>query len=294
MSLSVSPVVYTGVLNIALNRSLSNLYEAVERLSTGERINSAADDPAGMAMSQLMRAQSATYTQAIRNSQDAISLLQTAESGLNEIDENLVRMKELAEQAATGSYTDAQRLIMQSEFELMGTEIDRIAGSTSYNTFKLLDGSLASSATWSSAGGWTEPDGGMRIQVGDGALRAEDYYYITIPDTRTTALLNSQTVAISTQAAAAAALDILNTAIINKENAIGWVGALENRLESTLDNLEGQVAALDNAEANITDADIAAETANYVASLILTQSGIAMIAQANSIPQLVLQLIGMD
>ncbi|MCD4827895.1 MAG: flagellin [Candidatus Cloacimonetes bacterium] len=274
-----------------LNVSYTMLSESLRRLSSGLRVQTAADDGAAMAMSQLMRADIATFNQATRNAQDAVSLLQTAEASLDEIDEQLQSMKELAEQAATGTYTDAQRLIMHSEFQLMAAEIDRLAATTSYNGIKLLDGSLSSSAVWSSAGGWTEPNGGLRVQVDNGNVRAEDYYYITIADVSTTALFSTTDIAVSTQAAAAAALSVINTAIIGKDNARSWVGALQNRLEGTIDSLEARVDALTASESNITDADIATEMTNYLEALILAQAAIAMHAQANLLPQLALKLL---
>ncbi len=291
MALSIDTSYLSYMISGNLNNIVDNLTTSLERLSSGLRINSSSDDPAGLAKSELMRASIATYDQAQANANDAVSLIQTAEGSLDIIDEKLTRMKELAEQSSTGTYTASQRTIMQSEFALMGAEIDRIAGSTSYNGIKLLDGSLDSSSTWTSSGGWTEPDGGIRIQVDDGASRAEDYYYITIPDTTSSSLFNNQTVAISTQTAASNALDVINTAIINKENARSWLGALENRLEGTIDNLEAKTLALESAESNIMNADIAAEMTQYIKNTVLLQAATAILAQANVFPSLALDLI---
>ncbi len=291
MALSFNVDTLSNLISTQLTSSLQNLTESTLRLSTGLRINSSADDPAGLAMSELMRAQAATYTQSRRNAQDAQSLVQTAEGGINVIDEKLIRMKELAEQAATGTYTDSQRLILHSEFELMAAEIDRIAESTTFNGQKLLDGSLSAASTYTTSGGWTEPDDGLLVHVGDGNDRAEDYYYITIRDVRTQSLFSTSDIAISTQASAANALDIVNTAIINKENAMAWLGSMQNRLEGSIDNLEAQIDALDHAESDIVDVDIAQEISSYVSSMILLQSGVAMLAQANSLPTMTLTLI---
>ncbi len=291
MALSFNVESISNLISTNLSSSLQSLTESTLRLSTGLRINESADDPAGLAMSELMRAQEATYRQARNNAQDAVSLIQTAEGGMNVIDEKLTRMKELAEQAATGTYTDSQRLILHSEFELMGVEIDRIANSTTFNGMKLLDGSLSSSSTYTTSGGWTEPDDGVLVQVGDGNSRAEDYYYISIGDVRTQSLFSGSDVAVSTQTSAANALDIVNTAIINKDNAVAWLGAMQNRLEGSIDNLEAQIDALDHAESDIVDVDFAEELTSYVGNLILLQSGVAMMAQANSLPSLALTLV---
>ena len=127
--------------------------------------------------------------------------------------------------------------------------------------------------------------------MGDGNSRAEDYYYISIGDVRTQSLFSGSDVAVSTQTAAANALDIVNTAIINKDNAVAWLGAMQNRLEGSIDNLEAQIDALDHAESDIVDVDFAEELTSYVGNLILLQSGVAMMAQANSLPSLALALV---
>lgn len=273
------------------NTALDTFAQSAYRLSTGNRINTAADDPAGIALAESYRAKMATYNQAQSNAQEAVSLIQTAEGAMDVIDEKLTRMKELAEQASTGTYTDAQRLVMHSEFELMAAEIDRIAASTSYNGTKLLDGTLASSGSYTTSGGWTEPQSSMLITIGDGSSRAEDYYYITIPDTRTSALFTTTNIAVSTQTAAQAALTEVDSAITVKDNARAWLGALENRLEGTIDVLESSYFVLEDALENIEGVDYAEETSTLLSSMMTAQASIAMIAQANVLPQLALNLI---
>jgi flagellin len=220
-----------------LKATYSRLSKSVQRLSTGLRINSAADDAAGLAIRETMRAETASLEQGIRNANDGISLIQTAEGALSVIDEKLIRMKELAEQAATGTYTDEQRLIIHSEFAAMAAEIDRIATATDFNGVKLLDGNVSiagSSGSWSSSNTWTATEGlwtnssgwqevngtasggsitgGIKIHFGTGNTRAEDYYFIRIGDMRTEALgIGSADVAVSTQHAAQLALETLNT-----------------------------------------------------------------------------------
>ncbi|MDR2442445.1 MAG: flagellin [Deltaproteobacteria bacterium] len=159
-------------------RNLGSIYgslsKSIERLSSGLRINRAADDAAGLAVREMMRADISTTLQGIRNASDAVSLIQTADGALAVIDAKLIRMKELAEQAATGTYTDFQREIINSEFQAMAAEIDRIAVATNFNGIKLLDGSMSAQNGGS----------GIRIHFGVGNNAAEDYYYIMTDDTR--------------------------------------------------------------------------------------------------------------
>ena len=154
----------------------SNLANSTQRLSSGLRVNSAADDAAGLAIRELMRADISVLNQGVRNASDAISMIQTAEGAMQVIDEKLIRMKELAEQAATGTYTTAQREIMNSEYQAMAAEIDRIANATDFNGVKLLNGSL----------GYTHSGSGMKIHFGTGNDAAEDYYFVKIDDMRAT------------------------------------------------------------------------------------------------------------
>ncbi|MCB2184816.1 MAG: flagellin [Deltaproteobacteria bacterium] len=162
-------------------RNLGIVYDrlgaSTQRLSSGLRINSAADDAAGLAIREFMRSEISTLNQGIRNASDGISLIQTAEGAMQVIDEKLLRMKELSEQAATGTYTTAQREIMNSEFQAMASEIDRIANATDFNGVKLLDGSLA----------YQHSGSGMKIHFGAGNDAAEDYYFINTADMRATA-----------------------------------------------------------------------------------------------------------
>ena len=160
-----------------LNNAYSKLSTSTQRLSSGLRINSSADDAAGLAVRELMRADIASLNQGVRNANDAISLIQTADGALQVIDEKLIRMKELAEQAATGTYTSDQRLIIDSEYQAMASEITRIASATDFNGIYLLNGNL-SSTTHNGAG--LSSTGKLKVHFGAGNLSAEDYYYIEI------------------------------------------------------------------------------------------------------------------
>jgi len=319
----MSLVINHNMMSLNTARNLTSTYgrlaTSVQRLSTGLRINSAADDAAGLAIREQMRSDIAALNQGIRNAQDGISLIQTAEGAMAVIDEKLVRMKELAEQAATGTYTNEQRLIIHSEFAAMAAEIDRIATATDFNGVKLLDGNISVSGSaggwstsntwaaqeglWTNSSGWQEVDGnfsgagnvigGIKIHFGTGNERAEDYYFIRVGDMRTSSLgIGAENVAVSTQHAAQLALEKLNTAINRKDNMRANLGAVQNRLENTISNLSIQAENLQSSESRISDVDIALEMTEFVKNQVLAQAAIAMLAQANALPQMALRLIG--
>jgi flagellin len=252
-----------------LGQSYDALAKSVERLSSGLRINSAKDDAAGMAVRELMRADIAVLQQGARNAQDGISLLQTMEGALQTIDNCLVRMKQLAEQAATGSYSSAQRAIMDSEFDEMAEEIERIATSTDFNGIKMLDNTSA-----------------VSIHFGD----ASDLISITGSD-MTKSGLGIDALNIDAAASAKSALATLDSAISAKDSARAKFGYKMNRLESTGEVLAIQAENLMAAESRISDVDVATEMAELTRNQVLAQAGTAMLAQANSIPQMALTLL---
>ncbi|MGE4505825.1 MAG: flagellin [Desulfovibrionaceae bacterium] len=266
-----------------LNDAYSALSSSTEKLSSGLRINSAADDAAGLAVRELMRADISTLQQGVRNANDGISMIQTADGALSVVDEKLIRMKELAEQAATGTYTSAQRLIIDSEYQAMASEITRIANATDFNGIHLLNGNLAD---------------GLTIHFGTGNDAAEDKYDVTIENCTASALGIGNSSAldagytVSTQEQAQLALDALNAAITSKDTIRANLGAMQNRLEATISNLEIQAENLQASESRISDVDVATEMTEYTAQNIITQSAVAMLSQANSLPQMALQLIG--
>ncbi len=445
----------TNVAN-TLTSHYSNLSTSTERLSSGMRINSAADDAAGLAISELMRADIAALNQGVRNANDAISLIQTADGALGVIDEKLIRMKELAEQASTGTYDSTQRLMIDSEYQQMASEITRIANATDFNGIKLLDGTLSGVHNGSQA----TATGALKVHFGTSNDSAEDYYYIEIGEATAQAFglgnasnfeddktrmvnefranleenmkhwnrgdddhraayaaidtvvqefsdqldklsdaniggnlaaLNAawgnlteeqqqfygkglpqnfppadaaaynalsdsdkQKVqyayaralvdswakdpaaafggagfninitgdiagadggaavrkalgdmgtalntkydyggqSIATQEDAQLALDAINNAIVEKDKIRAHLGATQNRLENTVTNLTIQSENLQNAESRIRDVDVATEMTNFVRNQVLTQSAVAMLSQANSMPQMAMQLIG--
>ena len=281
-----------------LTANYGNLRTSVQRLSTGLRVNSAADDAAGLAIRELMRTDIAALQQGVRNANDAISLIQTADGALSVIDEKLIRMKELAEQAATGTYDSTQRLMIDSEYQAMASEITRIANATDFNGIKLLDGSLSGDTH---SGAAMESTGKMKVHFGTMNDSAEDYYYIQIGTSTASALgvgnqalvytTKSDARTVSTQEAAQKALVGLNAAVISKDKIRAHLGALQNRLENTISNLTTQSQNLQAAESRISDVDVATEMTSFVRNQILTQSAVAMLSQANSMPQMALSLI---
>ncbi|MEA4855346.1 MAG: flagellin [Solidesulfovibrio sp.] len=295
MSLTIN---YNGMAANAA-RNLSSSYNALatstQRLSSGLRINSSADDAAGLAIRELMRADVASINQGVRNANDAISMIQTADGALQVVDEKLIRMKELAEQAATGTYTSDQRLIIDSEYQAMASEITRIANATDFNGIYLLNGNL-SSATHSGSG--INSTGKLKVHFGAGNASAEDYYYVQIGTSTASALgvgigaaSGSAGRSISTQEQAQKALEALKTAIVSKDKIRANLGALQNRLENTISNLQIQAENLQAAESQISDVDVATEMTTFVREQILTQSAVAMLSQANSLPRMALSLI---
>ncbi|MDD3580194.1 MAG: flagellin [Desulfobacca sp.] len=276
-----------------LDFAYNQLSVSVQRLSSGLRINSAADDAAGLAIREMMRADIRVLNQGVRNANDAISLIQTADGALSVIDEKLIRMKELAEQAATGTYTTAQRAIMDSEYQAMASEITRIANATDFNGVNLLNGDLSGSGLDGSFGNQ------MKIHFGTGNSSAEDYYYIRINSATASALGVGNTITvgaagytISTQSAAQQALEALDAAIHSKDNIRAHLGGVANRLSNTISNLTIQAENLQAAESRISDVDVATEMTEYMRNQILVQSAVAMVSQANSLPSMALQLLG--
>jgi len=253
-----------------LGQSYDALATSVERLSSGLRINSASDDAAGMAVRELMRADIAVLEQGGRNAQDGVSMLQTMEGAMQVMDNLLVRMQELTEHAATGSYDSAQRAIMDNEFTEMGNEVERIASSTNFNGIGMLDNSATVSIHFGGESDMIEVAGSKMTKAGLG-----------ITD-----------LAITTADSARGALSTLDSAINIKDTARAKFGYMINRLESTGEVLGIQQENLSTAESRISDVDVATEMATLTRNQVLAQAGTAMLSQANSIPQMALTLLG--
>ncbi len=255
-----------------LSTSYNALATSVERLSSGLRINSSKDDAAGLAVRELMRADIAVIQQGSRNAQDGISMLQTMEGAMSTIDDALVRMQQLAEQAATGSYSSAQRSIMHSEFDEMRQEIDRIATATKFNEISMLD----NSSTYS---------------IHFGELTSDKLDVVGDIMTSGTNGLSISGLSLYSVDSATNALTTLDTAIGSKDTARARFGYKMNRLEGTISVLNIQAENLSAAESRISDVDVAIEMGEITKAQVLAQAGIAMLSQANSIPQMALSLL---
>ncbi|MBN1806400.1 MAG: hypothetical protein JW837_14220 [Sedimentisphaerales bacterium] len=255
-----------------LGMSYDALATSVERLSSGLRINSAKDDAAGLAVRELMRADVAVIQQGSRNAQDGISMLQTMEGAMATIDDALIRMQQLAEQAATGSYSSAQRSIMENEFTEMRQEIDRIAGATTFNGIKMLDNSAT-------------------VSIHFGKLTTDNISIAGSNITSASDGLNITGLTIADVASAKNALTTLDSAISVKDTARAKFGYKMNRLEGTISVLGIQSENLQAAESRVSDVDVATEMAEMTRNQVLAQAGISMLAQANTMPQMALTLL---
>ncbi|MGM0508348.1 MAG: flagellin Hag [Fusobacteriota bacterium] len=272
--------------NISAMNSYKNLKSvngdienSLEKLSSGLRINKAGDDAAGLAISEKMRGQIRGLNMAKKNSQDGISLIQTAEGALNESHSILQRMRELAVQSSNDTNTTEDRTELQKEMNQLRQEIDRIATSTEFNTKKLLDGDFAAS--------------GIMFQIG---ANSGQNVSMTIGDTQATALgINgasaSEALSVTSATTADAAITSINDAIESISAERSKFGAMQNRLEHTINNLSTSAENLQAAESRIRDVDMAKEMVDFSKNKIISQSGTAMLAQANSQPQGVLQLL---
>ena len=257
---------------------------SVERISSGIRINRAADDAAGLGISEALRSDIRALRQAVRNSNDGIALINVAEGALNEQSSILIRLRELASQAATGTVGSTERATIQLEFNALRNEIDRISATTQFNGQGLVDGSLAS--TVSSANQ-------VLIQVGidsgaNSRINLNEQINLTAV---TSSSLGIDSLSVTAAAQALTTLDTINTAISKVTQARGQVGAVQNRLTRSVGNLSVSIENLQAAESSIRDADIAKEIADLTRNQILVQSATAMVGQANLIPQSILLLL---
>jgi flagellin len=266
--------VNTNIFAQTAQRNLSNVSERLggnfARLSSGLRIASASDDAAGLGISERMRSQIRGLAQAGRNAQDGISLAQTAEGALNEVSNNLVRMRELAVQAANGTLSTEDRAVIDTEFQALDAEINRIAGETEFNGVSLLNAS-----------------GTVAIQVG---LDTGETISVGQQDV-TSSTLAIASLSTTSAANASTALAALDTAIDSVATARGNLGASVNRLSSTFRSIQNTREGLSAAESRIRDVDVAQETADLTRNSILQQAAVSILAQANTQPQLALSLI---
>ncbi|HEX3027925.1 MAG TPA: flagellin [Clostridia bacterium] len=254
-----------------LKINTSSQSKSLEKLSSGYAINRAGDDAAGLAISEKMRGQIRGLQMASKNSQDGISMIQTAEGALGETQSILQRMRELAVQASNDTNVAADRSAIQTEMNELNAEVNRIASNTQFNTQNLLDGSLTTKTIQVGA------NSGEVISLSVSAMDASSL------------LISGET--IGTTGSAQSAITDINTAISTVSTQRAKLGAKQNRLEHTINNLDTAAENLQASESRIRDVDMAKEMMSYTKSNILNQAATAMLAQANQAPQGVLQLL---
>lgn len=284
--------------NIAANNAYRNLSttqsdmsKSLEKLSSGLRINRAADDAAGLAISEGLRSQINGLTVAARNAQDGISVIQTAEGALTEVHSILQRMRDLAVQAGNDSNNVDSRNAIKKEADQLGAELSRIAETTNFNGIKLLQGGAALSFQVGADGDQAGPPAtvGNTISVNKANMATD----LTGVITYTPGTLNTTTdLLFDTSANAATSIEKLDTAITAVSTSRANLGASQNRFESTIRSLAVSKENLSAAESRIRDTDMASEMVKYTRANILSQAGTAMLAQANQSNQGVLQLLG--
>jgi len=262
----------------------ARLAQSVERISSGIRINRGSDDAAGLAISEGLRSDIRALRQAVRNANDGVSLINVTEGALNEQSGILIRLRELASQAATGTVGSTERQTIQLEFTALRNEVDRIAQTTEFNGQKLVEGSLASSVASTSH---------ILIQVGIDNTAHSRINLNTEVDlaAMTSTGLSIHELSVTSADAALTALEQVNTSIGTLTASRGKIGAVQNRLIRTISTISIAVENLSAAESAIRDADIAEEVALLTRNQILVQAATAMVGQANLIPQSVLQLL---
>jgi len=271
-------IVNNNIASITAQRNLgistAQLQGSVARLSSGLRITRAADDAAGLGISETLRAQIRSINQAVRNSNDGISLLQIADGGAGNIGGLLARLRELAEQSASGVLGTNERSFLDQEFLALRSEIDRISAVTEFNGVKLLSGSGNDS---------------LSIQIGFRSS-SNDTFSLSLNDLDRTSL-GLSTANVSTSASALVALGQIDSAISAVASARANIGSLQNRIDAAVTNLEVANVNMSAAESRIRDADIAFETALFVRNQILVSAGTSILAQANTLPQQALTLL---
>lgn len=275
MAFSIRSNIGSLAAQMNLNNSQGMLQDSFSRLSSGMRITKAGDDAAGLGISNNLTAQIRSFSQANRNAQDATSLIQTAESNLNQTTEILTRMRELAMQSASSGVGDTERGYIQLENAQLITEIDRIANAAEYNGQALLSGTVAV----------------LTFQVGIRNVAANDQISVsTVDATATTLAVN--TLDFSAQTDAQAALTVIDDAINTISSARATFGAAGNRFASVIQTIQAGTESLSAAQSRILDADVAAETSRMARTQVMVQAGVSVLAQANQSPQVALKLLG--
>lgn len=259
-----------------IGNSQRTLSTAMGRLSSGLRIQTAADDAAGLSISEKLRAQTRGISQAVRNANDGISMLQAAEGAMTEVSDMLIRMRELAVQSANGTLGTSERGSLNNEFMQLREEINRIADVTEFAGLWLLNGSQSA---------------GVSFQVGTGNSN-NDQIIVSILSTRASALYSGlETDSISQISTAQACLSHIDGALTKVNSNRGVLGSKQNRLISTINMLNAVYENLSAANSRIRDADLAVESTNFTRTQILMQAGVSVLAQANQLPSMALNLL---
>ncbi|MCR5885968.1 flagellin FliC [Rhizobacter sp. J219] len=275
MAMTISTNIFS--LNAQRNTAAtqSTLATSMQRLSSGLRVNSAKDDAAGLAIAERMNSQVRGMNVAMRNANDGISFAQTAEGALAKVGDALQRMRELAVQSANGTNNSDDRDNLQAEFAQLNAEVDRIVSGAKFNDTALLDGSVTT----------------FTFQVGAGTDTTDTIDVDAVDLSATVTAVTALDISGADATGATAALDALDTAIIDVTTGRANMGAIQNRFDSVIANLQTSAENLSAARGRIMDADFAAETMNLSRAQILQQAGTAMISQANQLPQQVLSLL---
>ena len=276
----MASIINTNIPSLNAQRNLASsqgsLNTALQRLSSGLRVNSAKDDAAGLAIATRMNAQARGMTVAIRNANDGISLAQTAEGALGQVKDHLLRMRDLAIQSANATNSSSDRAALEAEFDQLQQEIDRIGTQTTFNGLKILDS-----------------DAGTQVfQVGANAGETVSVSTTAISGGAVSSATASASTTVATASAASAAISTIDSAIDKVNTDRATYGAAQVRFEGVIGVLQISRENQTAAASRILDADFAAETAALTRAQILQQAGTAMLAQANAIPQNVLQLLG--
>lgn len=272
MGIVVNTNVGSLVAQAYLSSNQSKLSKTLSRLSSGLRVTEAKDDPAGLAIAQSMASSVRTLKQGSRNGNDGVSLLQTAQGAMSQTLDILQRMREIASQASSGTYGSGDLANLDTEFQALKTEIDRVQSTSTFNGIDLLNG------------------GSVSIQIGENNT-SNDRISLSLTTTDTTTLtINGDDV--TTQSNGQTALDTLKDAIDTVTTGLATLGAAQSNLEAAVNSNDTRAVNLDTARSRIMDADYAEESANLAKYMIMNQSNVAMLSQANSSPQLALKLLG--
>jgi flagellin len=289
MSLRVYNNIYSVTSQRNLETNSNSLKGSLEKLSSGLRINRGADDAAGLAISEGLRSDIRGLQQASRNANDGVSLINTAEGALSEQSSILVRMRELASQSATGTVGSTERQTINREFSALRSEIDRISSVTEFNGQKLLNGALSgNSATLASSG-----SNSVAIQIG---MRATANDRISLNQAVDLTVIDStglhiQDISVTHASSALDSMGRIDSALAKVTDARGRLGAVQNRLTHTINNLAVSSENLQAAESQIRDADYATEISAFTRNQIMVQASTSILAQSNLVPQSVLQLL---